>query len=553
MPRVIHNPLLEMLLAVGEQAPPVEDKLRILEHMRQRPAEFGIEADRFMLEQLDQARRALVEAQGNLEQAKVVLETLTRTPWFPGIYVGSVETPLGPYYVVVHGNARRLVGLSDGVDPASLRPGTEVFLGNQLNVIMSVSPWGIPACGETAHFDRYTPDGRMVIKSRDEEFVVEQADELRGLELKPSDIVRWDRSAWMAFEKIDPEDASRYLLDEIPNVGRDRIGGQDANLDKLLTTLTAKLVNPDLAKKYGLSCKRSILMVGPPGCGKTLMAKIAATEVSRLSGKTCRFSAVKPAEWESPWVGETQQNIRHRFKALHDASQDGFAVVFIDEIEAVGRIRGSSLGGQHSDKFLAALLAELDGFGSRGNVAVISATNRKDLCDPALLERLSDVEIQVGRPDMRGAGAVFEVHLPSHLPYSPNGRSAPETRREIIDTAVSRFYSPNAGNELCVLKFRDNKVRTVCARELASGRLFEQICESAKDSAFMRAAAGGDEGICVLDMENAVSNAIDRLTSTLSKSNVHAHLSDLPQDVDVVSVEPIARRVSQPHRYISLA
>jgi SpoVK/Ycf46/Vps4 family AAA+-type ATPase len=232
--------------------------------------------------------------------------------------------------------------------------------------------------------------------------------------------------------------------------------------------------------------------------------------------------------------------------------KDGFAVLFLDEIEAVGRIRGSAVG-HHSDKFLAALLAELDGFTDRGGVAIIAATNRKDMVDPALLERLSDVEIHVSRPDMRGARAIFQIHLPESLPYSPNGASAEDTRLEIIETAVSRFYSPNAENELCILRFRDGKTRTVTARELASGRIFEQICRAARQAAFLRDVRGGEPGLRVADIENAVSHAMKRLASTLSLRNVHAYLSDLPQDVDVVSVEPVVRKVSRPHRYLHAA
>jgi SpoVK/Ycf46/Vps4 family AAA+-type ATPase len=202
---------------------------------------------------------------------------------------------------------------------------------------------------------------------------------------------------------------------------------------------------------------------------------------------------------------------------------------------------------------VAAFLAELDGFADRGGVAIIAASNRKDLIDPALLERLSDVEIHVSRPDMRGAQAIFRIHLSESLPYSPNGTAAGSTRCEIIEAAVSRFYSPNADNELCILRFRDGKTRTVTARELASGRIFEQVCRAARQVAFLRDVRGGEPGLRVTDMENAISQTMERLTSTLSLRNVHAYLSDLPQDVDVVSVEPTVRKVARPHRYLNAA
>jgi ATP-dependent 26S proteasome regulatory subunit len=493
-------------MATGEDAPSLEEKVRFLQDLRRHSEELGRQADRFLVDQVAHLHQGLIEAQENQKKLKAVLEKLSATPWHPAVFLRPVATPLGQRVMVMHGSSRRVVELADGVDLDSLAIGDEVFLGNELNVVMGKSPCGIPQCGETAFFDRYTSDRRLVLKWRD----------------------------------------------EVPDIGREQVGGQEANLETLLSTLTTILVAPDKAQLYGLGGRQSILMVGPPGCGKTLMARVAASEIARLSGKRCRFGVVKPAEWESPWVGETQQNIRNCFKALREAAQDGFAVLFLDEIEAVGRIRGSVIG-HHSDKFLAALLAELDGFTDRGGVAIIAATNRKDMVDPALLERLSDVEIHVSRPDMRGARAIFQIHLPESLPYSPNGASAEDTRLEIIETAVSRFYSPNAENELCILRFRDGKTRTVTARELASGRIFEQICRAARQAAFLRDVRGGEPGLRVADIENAVSHAMKRLASTLSLRNVHAYLSDLPQDVDVVSVEPVVRKVSRPHRYLHAA
>jgi proteasome-associated ATPase len=404
-------------------------------------------------------------------------------------------------------------------------------------------------------YERQAPDGRLVLKHRgDEEVVVDAGGPLQGVSLQAGDLVRLHRDSWVALERMSRPEQNQFLLEEVPdNVTRDHVGGQDENLDTLLFTLTAALVDPGKADEYGLGGRQSILMVSPPGCGKTLMARVAAAEITRLSGKRCRIAVVKPGEFEDPYVGVTQQRIRNCFAALRRAGSDGFAVLFLDEIESIGRIRGG-FATHHSDKFLAALLAELDGFSDRENVAVIAATNRKDLIDPALLERLSDVEIQVNRPDRRGAREIFEIHLPASLPYESDGSQENDTRAEIIATAVSRIYSPNAEqNELCVLRFRDGKTRTVRAPELASGRCFEQICRAARRSALMRDLREGRGGIRVADMETAVSEALSRLASTLNRANVHAYLSDLPQDVDVVSVEPIVRKVRHPHRYLNVA
>ncbi len=271
--------------------------------------------------------------------------------------------------------------------------------------------------------------------------------------------------------------------------------------------------------------------------------------MSRLSGRKCLFGVVKPSEWEAPHVGETQQNIRQCFQALADQARDAMAVLFLDEVETAGRLRGS-ISGHHSDKFLAALLAELDGFSSRAGIAVIAATNRKDLVDPALLERLSDLELRVERPGLDAAREIVSIHLPETLPFHANGRAARDTRDQVIETALSRLYGPNAHNELCRLRFRDGSSRTISTRELVSGRMLEQLCRATCRRALWRDIRAGEAGIQVADIEEACATAIDRLSSTLSLHNVGAYLDDLPQDLDVVAVEASARRPAHPNIYL---
>jgi ATP-dependent 26S proteasome regulatory subunit len=495
--------------------------------------------------------QGIEEVKKRQEELRVLHEKLTALPWHLGMFLRIVHTTNGgPKAIVAHGGNCRVVGIADEVDWRSLSPGEEIFLADDLNIIMEPSPFGIPRYGETGFFERYTDDGRMVLKWRDEEVILEMSGALQGVEFLPGDEVRYDRSTWMAFERIERTDGREFLLTEFPDVGRNQVGGQKKNLDRLLSVLLGILVDSARAAQYGLSGRRAVLMVGPPGCGKTLMARVAASEVTRHSGQPCRFGVVRPGEWTSPWVGTTEANIRNCFKALREAAMEGPCMLFLDEIEAIGSIRGG-FGGHHSDKFLATLLAELDGFHDRGNVAIVAATNRKDLLDPALLERLSDTEIRVDRPDLQGARSIFEIHLPADLPYSSNGSRDEElaTRSEIIETAVSRLYSPNGEGVLSELRLRDGKTRTVSARELASGRVLKQVCMAAREAAFLRAVSGGDPGVCRADVETAVLNAMDRLRTTLTPRNVHAHLHDLPQDLDVVSVEPIVSKVRDKATY----
>jgi hypothetical protein len=539
-PQPTELPFLAELLAVGPGAPTLEEKIELARAVRRQP-EVSRQLDGALFDTLVRLRTALEGAQGVQQELRELLERLAAPPWHPAVFLRAIATDHGDRALVLYQGSRRVVALAGDVDLATLAPGDEVFLGAEGNVVTSRSPDGVPPYGETAFFERLMADGRCVLRHRDEEVVVDAAASLGAADLEPGDLVRFDRAAWMAFEKIADGNGGRYLLDEVPDVTRATVGGQDANLDTILSALTATLVSPDLAALYELGGRQSILMVGAPGCGKTIMARVAAAEVRRLSGKRCRFAVVKPGEWERPYVGETQMNIANTFRALKKAAQDGFAVLFLDEIDSIGRIRGGA-GNPHSDKFLTALLAELDGFTDRTGVAIIAASNRKDLVDPALLERLSDVEITVQRPDLRGARAIFAIHLPETLPFA-------DPRDVLIDTAVSRFYAPNAGNDLCTLTFRDGKTRTVAARELASGRTFAQICRAARLTAFLRETRAGQRGLRVADVEQALAIALQRLATTLTPRNVHAYLADLPQDADVIRVEPLVRNPRHPHRY----
>ena len=471
MPRPAKNepPPFELLLADGDEFN-LDVKLEYVRMLRTTDPENTPRIDQFLLSHLCKSREGLLAAKEKMAELGALIEKLTASPWHTAIFVSSLPSPGGDRAIVLHGSSQRVVGLNDGVTLAGLETGDEVFLTNSLNLIMAKSPRGVRLGGETALFDRKLPNGRIVLRWRDEELIADATPALAATELANGDLLRFDRNLWMAFEKVEQARGHKCILEDVPDIRAGDIGGLDSQIETLFSALTMALTDPGKAARYGLGGRQSILMIGPPGCGKTLMAKAAANEVVRVSGTRCRFAVVKPSEFESPWVGETQSNIRNFFKRLREAAAEGFVVAFFDEIESVGRIRGSATG-HHSDKFLAALLAELDGFTDRKNIAIISATNRKDLVDAALLERISDIEIPVGRPKMQEARAILGIHLPATLPFCPNGSEAGATRGEIIETAVSRFYSPNSDNEISTIRFRDGKERTVVARELVSGRI----------------------------------------------------------------------------------
>jgi ATP-dependent 26S proteasome regulatory subunit len=536
-----------------------------LQTLRARSPDAGRRLDLLLLTENARLRAGLEEAHKNmaavkqthLELAKEIRE-LKEPPWSLAAVQGVAEVPEeGRHVVVSDGGGHRVIkAAAKGVDLAALEVGDMVFLNREMNVIMG--KWeGTAQPGSTAYFEEYLDDDRLLVKHRDETFIARAAGRLSRGSLQTGDMLRFDRTSLIAYEKLDgwrrESNCRRFEVEEALDFRPDQVGGNEPQLERLLDSLTATLVSPDRAEAYGLSGRQSVLAYGPPGCGKTLMFRVAATRVQQLSEKKCCLSVVKPGEWRASYVGETEQNIRGYFQWLAEKAQEEFVVCVLDELDGIGRARGTTHD-VYDDKFLAALLVEIDGFKERGNVALCGATNRRDLLDPALYERFSDVEIRVDRPKQRAAEQIFAIHLPESTPFSPNGQAAGETRREIVARAVSRLYAPNRqDNQLSVLKFRDNSTRIVCARDLISGRQIEQICRQARRLAYTREVRGGEPGMQTEDMEEAVSAALERMGTMLTPRNARIYLDDLPQDLDVVSVEPAAaRRVARrAHRYLT--
>lgn len=502
-------------------------------------------------------RSALERAQGTLRELRALVDQITAPPLHPCLLQRIVTTPGGQRALVSLGAASRLVTIHPEVPEGSLAVGDVIYLDPQQRTVLGRAEGVLAPATDSARYVRTAEDGRLVVRARDDEMLLEAAARMRGERPRAGDVVLFDRTSHLALELLPSSAGRQYLMEDAGNAAPDAIGGRRESLDELVAVLTAALVAPELAARYALGGRRAILLHGPPGCGKTLLARTAAAELQRRSGRRCRFAVVRPGEFESPYVGESEANLRACFAALAEEAEGGLALVFLDEIEAIGRIRGAR-GARHADRLLAALLAEIDGFRSRGQVAILAATNRRDLLDPALLSRLSDVQIAVPRPDVRSARGIFAVHLPESLPYRrsgtahaavPGSREAAGLREEILESAASLLYAPNAGNEVARITLRDGVSRTVRAGELVSGRLIEQICLSVRERAFRRDARSEGAGLSAPDASDAVAEALARLSTTLSIHNARAHLEDLPDDVDVVRVEPLRALPDRRHRY----
>jgi proteasome-associated ATPase len=439
-----------------------------------------------------------------------------------------------------------------------LEPGDEVLLSNEMNFIVGRSPFGALRSGHTAIFDRCTTDGRFVLKDRDEEIVVDAAGGLRNQNLRSGDQIRWERSSCMALEKIERPAADILFLEQTPADSFDHIGGLDAQIEQLQRPIRIQFFNSETAGKYRLPRARSVLLTGPPGTGKTMLARALANWLGQLSKSgRARFAHFKPLEFCSMWWAESERILRDNFRALREAGEaepETPVVAYYDEIDSIGTARGASLT-HVDDRVLTAFMAELDGLESRGNILVVASTNRRDVLDPALLRpgRLGDIIIEVPRPNIRAAREIFAKHLPPDVPYAANGCGPTEARNLIIDSAVSRIYSPNGDSELVQITFRDGKQRKVKAGDLMNGASIANIARVSLERACLRDIEEGSAGLKLEDVLHAITGEFESMANTLTPANCRNHLRDLPQDVDAVRVELIKRKVQRPYRYIDAA
>lgn len=506
-----------------------------------------------LVREIERLREEVIQVGHRQRELQRIQARLTAPPWHPAVLLGSTPTSRGMEAVVSHAGSVRVVGILDALDPSSLKAGDEVLLGSDLNVVVARLDTRYLATGETAQYERTLPDGRIVVRSRDEEVVTRMAADLEGAGLRAGDQVRWSRGLGMAFERIDRPTGEHLFLEDTPADGFAEIGGLDREIGQLQRVIRLHLEHPETARRYRLRRKASVLLAGPPGTGKTLMARALANWLAGLSPSgRARFINVKPAGLHSMWYGQSEANYREAFRVAREAGArepDVPVVMFFDEVDAVGGSRGQSLHNV-DDRVLTAFMAELDGLESRGNILVVAATNRRDALDPALLRpgRLGDLILQIPRPGAESAREVFARHLPAGIPYA--AAAGPEAA---IAAGISRIYAPNGLGDLAVLTMRDGKRRPVTARDLVSGAVIAKICQAAIEHACFREQEEGERGLRATDLLQAIDAEFVSTAGALTPRNCHLHLDDLPQDVDVVNVEQTVRRGRAEYRVLRIA
>jgi proteasome-associated ATPase len=546
--------MLEEIVNGNDGALPLDERVAILARLRESGIENPAAIDRFLVDRIARQHDALSTVEEEHGKLRALIEGLTSPPFYPAVFLAAADMPEVKGALVQTDNDRRVVQVGDGVAVEELTPGDEVFLTHERNALVAKSMSPSFLTGEVASYSRDAGDGRMVLRSRDEEVVVLATAALRAAGLKAGDGVRYSRNAGLAFEKIEASKGEEFFLEATPNDSFDEIGGLDREIEQVKRTLTLHIFHPAVVNRYGLPRKKAVLMEGPPGNGKTKVARATCNWLAGLSA-TCRsrFINVKPGALNSMWYGVTEQNYRSVFRVAREAAEADPSVpvvMFWDEIDSVGGNRGESTN-RIDDRILTVFMAELNGLEERGNIIVLAATNRMDSIDPALLRpgRLGDLVLHFPQPNRKAAHSILSRHLTSRMPYASNGEGQAAAREALLDQAIAQLFAQNADTELANLTLRDGKHRVVRAADLVSGAELAAIAQSAMERACVREAEGGPVGISVADVSAAVSGFFHSAPRALTPRNARNYLRDLPQDIDVVRVDLMERKVSHPHLY----
>jgi proteasome-associated ATPase len=464
-------------------------------------------------DQGDRMGKLLASAREQIVELREEVQRLSAPPSSYGVFMEPNDD--GTVNVFTGGRKLR-VNVAPGIEVNNLVKGQEVMLNEALNVVQIC---GYESQGEVVALKELLDGNRAIVLLRaDEERVVQLSDQIRATPLRAGDTVLMDSRSGYLLERLPRPEVDELILEEVPDITYEAIGGLDRQIEELRDAVELPFLHANLFAEHKLTPPKGVLLYGPPGCGKTLIARAVANSLAkRTQEETGRkdvrayFLNVKGPELLNKYVGETERQIRLIFQRAKEKSQQGGPViVFFDEMESLFRTRGSGISSDIETTIVPQLLSEIDGVEQLKNVIVIGASNREDLIDPAILRpgRL-DVKIKIERPDQEAARAIFSKYLEPEVPIHPEdvARHAGDLHKTIdvmIDKTVEEMYAVSEGNQFLEVTYANGDKEVLYFKDFASGAMIENIVRRAKKAAIKRLIAIGERGLTIQDLLDSI-------------------------------------------------
>ncbi|MGD0240788.1 MAG: proteasome ATPase [Streptosporangiaceae bacterium] len=452
----------------------------------------------------------LREARDQIVALKEEVDRLAQPPSGFGVFLNANEDDTCDVFT---GGRKMRVNVSPNVELAELRPGQEVVLNEALNVVIAQS---YETVGEVVMLKEVLADSKraLVISQADEERVVRLAEPLLHETMRAGDSLLLESRSGYVYERIPKAEVEELILEEVPDISYSDIGGLAGQIEQIRDAVELPYLHADLFREHKLRPPKGILLYGPPGCGKTLIAKAVANSLAKkVAEKTADaankegksfFLNIKGPELLNKYVGETERHIRLVFQRAREKASEGMPViVFFDEMDSIFRTRGSGVSSDVENTIVPQLLSEIDGVEGLENVIVIGASNREDMIDPAILRpgRL-DVKIKIERPDAEAAKDIFSKYVLKELPLHPedvaeNGGSPQACVDAMIQRTVERMYTESEENRFLEVTYANGDKEVLYFKDFNSGAMIENIVARAKKMAIKAFLDTGQKGMRV--------------------------------------------------------
>ncbi len=494
----------------------VRDKLRSID----RQLAAATQNNGKLVGALEAARAEIVRLKAALEKEgaapfsfATVMQVNPRRASEPGV---TTDATVQDTADILQSGRKLRVSVSPLINVSRLAPGQEVLLNESLTIVAAL---GFERAGELVTVKEVVGTDRALVVGRtDDERLIKLSGPLQAEKIRVGDALAVDARSGYGLEKVPRSEVENLVLEDVPDIAYGDIGGLGPQIEQIRDAVELPFLHPDLYREHGLKPPKGILLYGPPGCGKTLIAKavansLAARAAERAGVEQIRsyFLNIKGPELLDKYVGETERHIRLIFARAREKASDGSpVVVFFDEMDSLFRTRGTGVSSDVETTIVPQLLSEIDGVEKLENVIVIGASNREDMIDPAILRpgRL-DVKIKIQRPDAEGAAEIFAKYVTADLPLhaddlAENGDDPQTTISEMIRRTVEQMYSTDKSNEYLEVTYANGDTEMLYFKDFNSGAVIQNVVDRAKKYAIKDLLLDGSRGLRIEHLMRAV-------------------------------------------------